>query len=215
MGPLQCTLPRAGSRAESGFAERGFTLIEMVVLVAIVSLVAGFGYAALAQRPAQARTSATAFAGLVSEANALAAITDDAGAGAGSGATIGVVRDGDQYVATLYMYRPILGAKHLPSASPHAPPLRTTTDIAITQGGRSLEPPFALFISPAGHASVQVPFTVGIDASLAAEPACPLPTGILIAFIDGVHNQAHALSCELAQLDLDTAYPVPPGAQAP
>jgi hypothetical protein len=43
---------------------------------------------------------------------------------------------------------------------------------------------------------------------LAAEPACPPQTGILVAFIDGVHNQAHSVSCEMARLDLDTSVPI-------
>jgi len=190
--------------------ELGFTLIEMVVLVAIVALIAGLGYAALAQRPAQAHSTAAAFAGLVAEARALAAITGDAVATGDTGASIAVVRDGDDYVATLYAYRPIHGASQLPVAAPNTPPLRTTTELAIVQAHGAVEPPFTLFFSASGHASAQAPFTIGVDAPLSVEPACPLETGIIIAFIDGVHDQAHPVSCEMAQLDLDTSYAVGP-----
>jgi prepilin-type N-terminal cleavage/methylation domain-containing protein len=193
-------------RPPPGGAELGLTLIELVVTVAIVALAAGLGYEGLAQRPAQARSTATAFAGLVREARALAAVTADPNDG-GTGATIGVVRDGDQYVATLYAYRPIQGASRAPVAA-DAPPLRTTTGLAIANGSATVEPPFALFFSSSGHASAQAAFTVGVSPPPATEPACPLQTGIVIAFIDGVHNQAHPLSCEMAQLDLDTNVPI-------
>jgi hypothetical protein len=57
---------------------------------------------------------------------------------------------------------------------------------------------------------VQAPYTVGVDVPLALEPDCPLRTGIIVAFIDGVHNEGHTLSCESAQLDLDASFPVTP-----
>lgn len=205
----------APERSDPRRGESGTSLIELIVVVAIVTLAAGFGFEALAQRPAQARAGAVAFAGLVSEARALAAITGDEGVTGGSGATIGVVRTGDEYVATLYAYRPIAGALRAPIAVTNAAPFRTPTAIAIVQANRLIEPPFALFFSTSGHASAQAAFQVGVDAPLAAEPACPLQTGILIAFIDGVHNQAHALSCEIARLDLDTLMPVTASDAAP
>jgi type II secretory pathway pseudopilin PulG len=177
------------------------TLLEVVVLVAIVAIVSALGYAALAQRPAQARSTAVAFAALVAQARALAAIT---GGPDGSGASIAVIREGDDYVATLYAFRPILGAGRAPVAEPNTPPLRTPTALELVQPNGPIEPPFALFFSASGHASAQAPFRVGVDAPLAAEPVCPLETGIVVAFIDGVHNQSHSISCEMAQLDLDT-----------
>jgi type II secretory pathway pseudopilin PulG len=183
------------------------TLIELCVTVAIVALAAGSCCETLAQRPAQARSSAAAFAGLVREARALAAVTGDPTAG-GTGASIGVTRDGDNYVATLYAYRPIRGATVTPQAVSNPPPLRTSTDLAIEASGSRSEPPFALFFSSSGHVSAQTGFTIGSTPALATEPACPLQTGIVIAFIDGVDDQAHPLTCEMAQLDLDTSDPV-------
>jgi prepilin-type N-terminal cleavage/methylation domain-containing protein len=196
---LQASLP-------PGHAERGLTLIELVVTVGIIALAAGLGYEGLAQRPAQAHAAATAFGGLVRSARALAAVTADPTAG-GTGATIGVVRDGGEYIATLYAYRPILGAARAPVAVAEAP-LRTSTDLAVVSGTANVEPPFALFFSSSGHASAQTAFTVGVTPPLATEPACSPQTGIVIAFIDGVHNQAHPVSCEMAQLDLDTSIPL-------
>jgi prepilin-type N-terminal cleavage/methylation domain-containing protein len=198
---------RALNHAAPGHGEHGLTLIELVVTVAIVALAAGLGYEGLAGRPAQAHSAAVAFAGLVREARALAAITADPAAG-GTGASIAVVRDGDAYVATLYASRPILGAMLDPVAASAAPPLRTSTALAILSANRLVEPPFALFFSASGHASAQGGFTLGASPPLAAEPACPQVTGIVIAFIDGVHNQAHPISCEMAQLDLDTSVPL-------
>jgi type II secretory pathway pseudopilin PulG len=185
--------------------ERGSTLIELTVAIAIVTLVAGAGFESLAQRPAQARSTAAAFAGLVTEARALAAVTGDPTTGNGSGASIAVVRDGDDYVATLYAYRPIRGAANGPVKASNTPPLRTTTELAIVGPGGRLAPPFALFFSVSGHASAQAAYALGADAPLAVEPACVLDTGIVIAFIDGVHDQAHRISCEMARLDLDTS----------
>lgn len=191
-----------------GHRERGTTLIELVVAVGVVAIAAVACFEGLAQRPAQARSTAAAFAGLVREARALAAVSGDP-VGGGTGATIAVVREGDQYIATLYTYRPILGAVTVPVAAPNSAPLRTSTSLAIEHDGALAGPPFAVFFSSSGHASAQTAFTIGLTPPLAAEPACPLHSGILIAFIDGVHNQAHAISCEMAQLDLDTAYPIP------
>jgi prepilin-type N-terminal cleavage/methylation domain-containing protein len=189
-------------------SEFGFTLIELVVTVAIVALAAGLACEGLAERPAQAHVTAVAFAGLVREARALAAVTADPAAG-GTGATIGVVRDGDRYVATLYAYRPILGAARAPVAVADAP-LQTATALALLSPTATAEPPFALFFSSSGHASAQSAFTVGVTPPLATEPACPLQSGIVIAFRDGVHDQAHSVSCEMARLDLDTSVPPTP-----
>jgi prepilin-type N-terminal cleavage/methylation domain-containing protein len=187
--------------------ERGLTLIEVVVAAALVVLVAAFGAASLSARPAQAAMSALTFAGLVREARALAAVTADGSAQAGSGATIGVTSDASGSVATLYAYRPIQGALHEPVAVARAP-LRSAASLAIVDGGVLRGPPFALFFSPSGHVSSGIPYTVGVDAPLAAEPACPLQTGIVIAFRDGAHDQAHALSCAMARLDVQTSVPL-------
>jgi hypothetical protein len=184
------------------------TLIELVVTVAILTIAGGCGYAALAQRPAQARSTAVAFAGLVTEARALAAITGDPTLGGGSGASIGVVRDGDAYVATLYAYRPIAGARGAAVTSAASLPLRTTTELALDAGTGLVEPPFAVFFSASGHASAQAPFRLGVDPPLAAEPACPSRTGILVAFLDGVAGAAYPISCEMARLDLDAPVPI-------
>jgi len=75
-------------------------------------------------------------------------------------------------------------------------------DIVI--GGTRSGPPFALFFSASGEAGAAVPFTVGVDAPLAAQPACPAQSGIILAFDDGVRAHGYALSCAFAQLDVDT-----------
>jgi hypothetical protein len=174
--------------------------------VAILAIVAGGCYETLGQRPAQARATAVAFAALVADARALAAVTGDASGG--TGATIAITREGEFSVARLYANRPIRGVSASPTRALNTPPLRTTTKLAMLEKNGPVEPPFALFFSASGHLSAYAPFVVGSDPGLAAEPDCPLATGVIIAFIDGVHNGAHALSCELARLDLDTTLPV-------
>jgi hypothetical protein len=181
--------------------EAGTTLIEALVTAALIALAAGFGCAALASRPAQAVTTATAFAGLVTQARLLAAANGGAGAG---GASIGVVAEGGVDIATLYVFRPIRGSANVPLAARNVPPLRTPTQLGVVVDGALRGAPFALFFSPSGNASAAAPYTIGSDAPLAAEPPCPLRTGIAIAFIDGVANRADPLSCKLAQLDLGT-----------
>lgn len=188
--------------------EAGMTLIDVLVTVAIVALAAGFGCAALASRPAQAVTTATAFAGLVTQARLAAAA--NGGEGGQGGASIGVVADGGVDIATLYVYRPIRGSANAPIPARNVPPLRTPTQLGIVVNGVLRSAPFALFFAPSGNASAAAPYTINSDAPLAAEPPCPLHTGIVIAFIDGVANRADPLSCKLARLDLDTRLAVSP-----
>jgi type II secretory pathway pseudopilin PulG len=197
---------RAGHPDADG--EFGFTLIELVVFIAIVTILAGTAFATLAQRPAQARSTAIAFAGLVERARALAALTGAAEPGDGSGATIAIVQDGGDTVATLYRYRPIHGAAQLPLIAGDTPSLRTSTTLDLVQVDTRIAPPFALFFSPSGHVSVQAGYRMDSGVTLASEPACPLETGIVIAFIDGVHDQAYPLSCEIAGLDLTLPHAV-------
>ena len=191
-------------------AQAGFALVEVVALVAILAVVAGFAFETLAQRGAQARSTAVAFAGLVAEARALAAVTGADKLDGGSGASIGVVRDGDVYVATLYAYRPVLGARHVPIRQPNTPPLRTLTALALRTEGGVAAPPFALFFAPSGHTSAQPNFTIAVSDALAIEPACPLETGIVLEFSAAKQTLVNAISCELAQLDLTASKPSSP-----
>jgi prepilin-type N-terminal cleavage/methylation domain-containing protein len=185
--------------------ERGFSLVEVILVVGIVALIAGLSAATLRQRPAQARTTALAFAELVAQARALAAVSATGTLAGGSGATIAVTRDASgSYIATLYAFRPAAGAAQQPVRDPRALPLRTATAIDIVTGGTRSGPPFALFFSASGAAGAAVPYTVGVDAPLAAQPVCPAQTGIVLAFDDGVHTHGYALSCAFAQLDVDT-----------
>ncbi len=193
------------ARHDPHSAQAGFALVEVVAMVAILAVVAGFAFETLAQRGAQARSTAVAFAGLVAEARALAAVTGADKLDGGSGASIGVVRDGDVYVATLYAYRPVLGASQVPIRQPDTPPLRTLTALALRTAGGVAAPPFALFFAPSGHASAQPDFTVTVSAALATEPACPPETGIVVEFTAANQTAAHAISCELAQLELTPA----------
>jgi len=186
-------------------AERGTTLIELAVVVALLAIACGVGYATLAQRPAQARTTAIAFAALVAQARARAAVNEVAG----GGTSIAITSTGGQTIATLYLGRPIRGNAQAPIVAPNVPPLRTTTIVTLTSGGNAVGPPFTLFFSASGHASAAAPYALDSDAPLALEPVCPAKTGIIIGFRDGVDDQTHAISCELARLDLDA------GAQAP
>lgn len=183
--------------------EGGFTLIELVVTVALLFMIAGSAYESLAQHPAQVRTSAVTFAGLIADARSLAAVT--AGPDSAGGASIGVVRDGDTYVATVYTYRPVLGAGRQPEPQRNLPPLRTPVAIELGGGTDVTPPPFAIFIGASGHASAKAGFRIGATAALAAEPVCRSELGIVIVFSDGKSVGRHSLSCEMAQLDLDDA----------
>ncbi len=188
----------------SANAQRGFTLLETTIVAGVLALAAACGYETLAQRPAQARSTVVRFAALVDEARALAAVHGDAASGDGTGASIQVVREGDTYVATVYAYRPIAGAAQQPVPEPDLAPLRTTTALTMTQAGVERVPPFAVFFSASGHASARAPYSLGIDAPLVVEPACPATSGLIISFDDGRSIQHHALRCEMAQLNIVT-----------
>ncbi len=176
-------------------SEDGFTLLETLVVVALIALVAGIGVESLAQRPAQARSAAIAFAALVDEARTRAALSAD-------GASIGVTNDDGTSIATIYAGRPMRGAA-VPEVVAQTAPLRTPTTLTLVVGAATLAPPFALFFSPAGHVSALGPYRLGTDAPLAQEPDCPPASEITLGFVDGVHDQRYRLSCEMPRLDLN------------
>lgn len=188
-------------------AERGFTLLEVMLTVAILVALTAGAFETLAARPAQTRSTAVAFAGLIAQARSLASI--DAGDVAdGTGASIGVVRDGDAYVATVYRFRPVAGGPP-PELAANVAPFRTRTPVLLAAGNGVVEPPFAIFIAPSGHASALAGFTFGAGAPLRAEPGCAAQTGIGLIFSDAPRAQRFEVSCEMAQLDLDAARPSP------
>ena len=138
-------------------------------------------------------------------------MTGAATTGGGSGATLGFTRDGDTFVARLYAYRPIAGESP-PVAEPNVPPFRTLTAVALHVDGHDVQPPFALFFSVSGHASALAGFVVNAMPPPAREPACPLETGIVLSFDDSRQIQTYAMSCEMAQLELETTPSVAPAA---
>ena len=186
-------------------------LTELVFTAAILLVLAGSAFESLAQRPAQLHSTVVRFAALVAEARALAAVS---GTETGGGASIGVERVGDVYVATLFTYRPALGAAAVPVREA-AEPLSSATAIALGAGGAARQTPFALFFSPSGHASARAGYRIGTTAPLAAEPVCPLDTGIVIEFSDATQSQARAISCEMAQLDPNDEPPAMQATAAP
>jgi prepilin-type N-terminal cleavage/methylation domain-containing protein len=188
-------------------SERGFTLIELLIVVALVVIIAGVGVESLAQRPAQARSTAVTFAALIAEAGARAALSPD-------GTSIAVTSDAGASVATLYVGRPIRGAA-APAVAERSVPLRTPTTIVLGVGTTAVGPPFALFFSPAGHVSALGAFRVGTGITLAQEPDCPLASGIVLGFRDGVHDQRYTLGCEMPRLDLDHPTPESEAATSP
>ncbi len=199
---------------ESRASERGFTLLETMVMTAIV----GFALLAVAAfsgfGPPQRRIAALALQGALAETRALAEANADATSSTPTGATLTVVPlpDGRTSKLTIYVSRPIAGAPAL-KTDPGFPPLRVPVRFNVT-GLTAIGEPFTILVSSSGYASIapKYAYDPAHPVALEADPGCDEARGVIIAVSDDVASEAHPFDCREARYEADVrATPGPAG----
>ncbi len=168
--------------------QRGFTLIEVLIVAAIVITVAVFVAAAQIARPFGMRSAVSQFDAAVAYARSLAA-------GSGNGATIVFTARTDGqgaalpgFIAQVYSGRPnSLG----PVAKVSNGTFSSSGDITESTLGK---PPFSLFFNGAGHAS-GITGAVTTSTDVNAEPPCPSGRGMSFRFTDPRATDTRTLAC--------------------
>jgi prepilin-type N-terminal cleavage/methylation domain-containing protein len=175
--------------------ERGFTLIETIVVAAILAMLATVAVISLGQRPGALSSALTGFDASLAAARAIAASS-------GNGATLvfAARTNGSTtlpgFALTVYRGRPTAA-----NAVTVTTVMAVTSDVSVREGTLG-SPTFAIFLSSAGHASGQAgypAFTNGVAtfAPIATQPACP-PGGFVLSFSDAHATQTRTLSCRVS-----------------
>ena len=163
--------------------QQGFTLVEVVLVAAIVMVAAAVLGFAFGSRPLALRSSATQFDAALAYGKALAAT-------GGNGATLVFEPAARGSTITLYQGRPTVAGALRPAA---IPPFSLDADVREASLG---SPPFALFLSGAGRASMAKIGAGATPAPLATEPACPATGAWNLLFrADGAKEESHVLAC--------------------
>ena len=149
-----------------GGAQSGFTLVELLIVVALLAILAALGASSLAAHTGRERAAALVFNAELNEARSLAAIS-------GNGATVFVAPLSSGSLLTVFAGRPSIAA---PGLAPDRgnPALVVPTGIALSIDGSAFYPTFALFVSSSGSVSALADYTVrqALAHPLAAEPPC-------------------------------------------
>jgi type II secretory pathway pseudopilin PulG len=202
------------SNGPLGF-ERGFTLIDTLVALAVVgvALVAILG--ARGAHPPERRIAALALQGALAETRALAGANADLTSRMPTGATLTVVplASGGTRLA-VFASRPIAGTPPL-ARDAGFPPL--TLPVAITIPGLTLVgQPFTILVSSAGYASIagNYAYDPARPRSLAADPGCNEADGVTIAIADEASSEVHPFECRGARYDANTPAASATGAES-
>jgi prepilin-type N-terminal cleavage/methylation domain-containing protein len=170
--------------------QRGFTLLEMLVVVAIVITVATIFCFRSGARPIAMRSALTEFDAALAYGKALAATS-------GNGATLAFAPTDSGFRIDVYSGRPTApGALHPAGIAPFV------LDGGVGEATMGA-PPFALFLNSAGHASMAA-FSGPAPAPMSSEPACPSGGRWVLTFTDsaGVSlaaQRSRTLACQPAE----------------
>lgn len=192
-------------------AQRGFTLLEVAVWLAIGTTFVLATASVWGRRPPQAHAAALAFEAALAEARSVAVSTADATDSAvATGATVYVapLAGARGSLVTVYRSRPV------PAAAPGAPsvPLqrdsgfarvRVSANLGLDRAGITTPAPFAILVSSGGYASIVAPMAWDPGASgavLVADPGCDEGT-VAVSADDGVRRESHSLACRNAVYD--------------
>lgn len=200
--------------AQGEGAEAGYTLIETLVVVAMIAILVGAGAESLTEQPAQLSTAIAQFSAMLDETRALAAanagqinVGDGTSVAASTGATLWVApdpADPNYTVATLYWYRPIkdnpCGGCVEPARG--TPALRLHVGVLVTTSQGETSNAFAIFIAPSSHLSVATQEFWGPgQGALFPEPPCNAEHGPELVFTLMANRITKRLSCNGATLE--------------
>ncbi len=133
--------------------QRGFTLIEILIAFALLSMFVLLGVSTLATRPGEARAAALGFQALLRDAHVTSQNNGDVSQPTGGmGATIAVSESNGETVLQLYRNRSV-GADGASGSDTTVPPLRTHASLRLIS--TNVDPPFALRIAPTGFITIR------------------------------------------------------------
>lgn len=186
-------------------SQRGFTMIDTIVAIALVGCALVAVTAVHGARPPQRRAAALDLQGALAETRALAASNADGMGTTPTGATLSVTPlAGRGAQIAVYASRPIAGAPPL-TPDPGFPPL--TVPVTVSVSGQAQTPaPFTIFVSSSGYASVATDYAYdpAQPRSLAADPGCDEVGGVTISIADDIATETHPFACRGALYDIDT-----------
>jgi len=175
------------------WGQRGFTLIETIVVAAILAVLASVAVISLAQRPGALASAVTGFDASLAAARAIAATS-------GNGATLvfAARANGSRalpgFTLTVYRGRPTGAGAVTPTTV-----MAISSEVSIREASLGT-PTFAIFLSSAGHASGQSAYpafgggNVPTFAPIGSQPPCP-SGGFVLSFADAHATQTRALPC--------------------
>jgi prepilin-type N-terminal cleavage/methylation domain-containing protein len=174
-------------------AQRGFTLIETIVVAAILAVLASAAVISLAQRPGALASAVTGFDASLAAARAIAATS-------GNGATLVFAARANGSTAlpgftlTVYRGRPTAAGTVTPTTV-----MAISSDVSVREASLGT-PTFAIFLSSAGHASGQSAYPAfggsgaPTFAPIGSQPPCP-SGGFVLSFADAHATQTRILPC--------------------
>ena len=194
--------------------ERGYTLLEMVVVVSIIGVVLAAVAPSFSQNPGVVTGSIGMVRTAIDEASSLAFANGFDTLQAGRGATLQFTTDPQtgETVGQVYWGRPYTTLANTSSGNPqlqldeNLPEIRTKTHIRVNVLGSLVDPPFAIFISPSGHASTMVGNQVLVVQGTTENPCV---RNFSMEFSLGTDVRARQVTCEYTAMLPD---PQPSGA---
>jgi hypothetical protein len=181
--------------------ERGFTLVECLVFLAVAAVFTGSALALFVARASGVHAAALDFEALVSTAESLAGAQAAAlpGAPAVTGMTISVTSAGRGSIAKVYFGRPEPGSV-LP-LRPDAALAPVVLDARVAAAGDTVAvAPFSIFIGSGGRLSVAPNYdAASATGTVAAEPRCDAAAALRLTFADALRSEEHAFACATGQ----------------
>jgi len=189
-------------------AERGFSLLEVTVTLAIVSALLLALTAVRGARPPQTHVAALQLQAALAETRALAM----ANAGltnadnSSTGATLSVVPGAHDTTLTVFRSRPIAG-RSAPVRDRGLPPIHVPAQLNVA--GSSPTQPFSIFVSSSGYASVAPGYAYDADvpSTFPSDPGCDETRGVAIVVSIASEVESHPFDCRGATYEANTVLP--------